>query len=201
MYKAVFSLRWRLRGFPAFGPDHWPRTSPDDVVGCLSFDPGKTMENLRERGGHRNQELQHQEFQKSSNQQAENSCAQPSHHGALGFMVPPGRFSVLSLRLLRLVRRIYWLPRESKATMASFGLLPGVVFLSLGGDPWPKDAKATWGCAQLVDDVSNVSRHQLAAGCKHSFFIPGMMILIDFTNFSGGETTKRRVSRHIKTKR
>ena len=57
MYKAVFSLRWRLRGFPAFGPDHWPRTSPDDVVGCLSFDPGKTTENLRERGGHRNQEL------------------------------------------------------------------------------------------------------------------------------------------------
>ena len=112
---------------------------------------------------------------------------------------PPGRFSVLSLRLLRLVRRIYWLPRESKATMASFGLLPGVVFLSLGGDPWPKDAKATWGCAQLVDDVSNVSRHQLAAGCKHSFFIPGMMILIDFTNFSGGKTTKRRASRHIKT--
>jgi hypothetical protein len=88
-------------------------------------------------------ELQHQEFLKSSNQQAENS-AQPSHHGDHGALCwfPPGRFSVLSLRLLRLVRRIYWLPRESKATMASFGLLPGVVFLSLGGDPWPKDAKA-----------------------------------------------------------
>ena len=66
----------------------------------------------------------------------------------------------------------------------------------LAGIPGPKMLKQ---CAQLVDDVSNVSRHQLAAGCKHSFFIPGMMILIDSTNFSGGETTKRRVSRHIKT--
>ena len=94
MYKAVFSLRWRLRGFPAFGPDHWPRTSPDDVVGCLSFDPGKTMENLRERGGHRNQELQHQEFQKSSNQQAENSAQRSHHggHGTLGFMVSSRTF-------------------------------------------------------------------------------------------------------------
>jgi len=49
----------------------------------------------------------------------------------LALTIGPGRFSVLSLRLLRLVRRIYWLPRESKATMASFGLLPGVVFLLL----------------------------------------------------------------------
>lgn len=150
MYKAVFSLRWRLRGFPAFGPDHWPRTSPDDVVGCLSFDPGKTMENLRERGGHRNQELQHQEVQKSSNQQAENS-AQPSHHGDLqvswdGFLQDASPSSPCGSCALcgestgcRANPKQPWHPLDFCQAWCSCHLA------GIPGYPWPKDANVEHG--------------------------------------------------------
>eukprot|EP00434_Breviolum_minutum_P023513 symbB.v1.2.020741.t2/scaffold1762.1/size182224/8 len=44
--------------------------------------------------------------------------------------VGQGQFTVLALRLLRVVRRLQFVPRESKAAIASFGLLPaGVVLL------------------------------------------------------------------------
>lgn len=43
--------------------------------------------------------------------------------------VGQGQFTVLALRLLRVVRRLQFVPRESKAAMASFGLLPAGVLL------------------------------------------------------------------------
>lgn len=43
--------------------------------------------------------------------------------------VGQGQFTVLALRLLRVVRRLQFIPRESKAAMASFGLLPAGVLL------------------------------------------------------------------------
>lgn len=81
----------------------------------------------------------------------------------LAMTIGQGRFSILSLRLLRLVRRLSWLPRESKATMASFGLLPGLVCLLLC---------VVWAFLAvlwfLVLDTQPASDTQAAANHSHS---------------------------------
>lgn len=47
----------------------------------------------------------------------------------LTISIGQGQFTVLALRLLRVVRRLQFVPRESKAAMASFGVLPAGVLL------------------------------------------------------------------------